>query len=262
MSVIVFPFPSSLSPSPLPGDRSTEPHRAGGARWDGRASQAARTPRDRSALTRESKPARTGNTPFTPRHTHPCVLACAKEGAAPPRSPERSKPGQLGDFAPPLRRQGSKARGGRQRASRPSYQPHWGFPFPLHLRGRREREEKEASPLRRAEEGRGHTGTPTMCQGRSAPPPRRAGRGRSRERGAGARTGAVGDVRRCGHLLHRERLHCPEHHRHATDDPKPATTTPSPHREHRPTTLLSSPSWSSSCVESANVETCHRYSLA
>jgi hypothetical protein len=33
-------------------------------------------------------------------------------------------------------------RGGRQRASRPSYQPHWGFPFPLLLRGRHEREEE------------------------------------------------------------------------------------------------------------------------
>jgi hypothetical protein len=157
---------------------------------------------------------------------------------------------------------GFKSEGGRQRASRPSYQPHWGFPFPLHLRGRREKEEKEAPPLRRAEEGRGHTGTPTTCQGRSAPPPRRAGRGRSRERGVGARTGAAGDVRRREHLLHRERLHRPEHHRHATDDPKLATTTPPPHREHRPATLLSSPPWSSSCVESANVETRRCYSLA
>jgi hypothetical protein len=154
-----------------------------------------------------------------------------------------------------LRCQGSKARGGRQRASRPSYQPHWGFPFARHLRGRREREEKEASPLRRAEEGRGHTGTPTTCQGRSAPPLCHAGRERSRERGAGARTGAVGDVRRREHLLHWERLHCPEHHRHATDDPKPATTTPPPHREHRPATLLPSPPWSFSCVSSANAET-------
>jgi hypothetical protein len=120
------------------------------------------------------------------------------------------------------------------------------------MRGR----EKEAPPLRRAEEGRGHTGTPTTRQGRSAPPPRRAGRGRSQERGAGgeepgARTGAAGDDRWHEHLLHRERLHRPEHHRHATDDPKPATTTPPPHREHRPANLFSSPPWSSSCDGSA-----------
>jgi hypothetical protein len=120
------------------------------------------------------------------------------------------------------------------------------------VRGRK----KGAPLLRRAEEGRGHTGTPTTRQGRSAPPPHRAGRGRRRERGAGseepgARTGAEGDDRWREHLLHRERLHRPEHHRHATDDPKPVTTTPPPHREHRPANLFSPPPWSLSCDESA-----------
>jgi hypothetical protein len=120
------------------------------------------------------------------------------------------------------------------------------------VRGRK----KGAPPLRRAEEGRGHTGTPTTLQGRSAPPPRRARRGRSRERGAGseepgARTGAEGDGRWREPLLHRERLHRLEHHRHATDNPKPATTTPPPHREHRPANLSSPPPWSRSCDESA-----------
>jgi hypothetical protein len=113
----------------------------------------------------------------------------------------------------------------------PSHQPHWGFLL----------------------------STVSACAGkegeRSAPPPRRAGKGRSRERGAGseepgARTGAEEDDRRRGHLHHRERLHRPEHLRHATDYPEPDTTTPPPHREHRPANLFSPPPCSLSCDES------------
>jgi hypothetical protein len=202
------------------------------------------------------EPGPDGKNPLLPpRCTSLCPSLC-KGGSGAASVAWAVQAGAARGFRPTVAAPGFKSEGGRQRASRPSYQPHWGFPFPLHLRGRREREEKEAPPLRRAEEGRGHTGTPTTCQGRSAPPPpRRARRGRSRERGAGARTGAARDVRRREHLLHRERLHRSKHHRHATDDPKPATTTPPPHREHRPATLLSSPPWSSSCVGSVNVET-------
>jgi hypothetical protein len=49
------------------------------------------------------------------------------------------------------------------------------------------------------------------------------------------------------HPRRQGRLHRPEHLRHATVYPEPATTTPPPHREHRPTTLFSSPPWSLSC---------------
>jgi hypothetical protein len=207
----------------------------------------------------ESNPDRGEENPLLPPRLAPVTSPAQREEAAPPRTPGQSKPGQRRDFALPLRRWGSKARGGRQRASCPRHQPYWGFPFPPQLRERREREEKEALPLRRAKEGRGHTGAPTTCQERSAPPPRRAGRGRGRGPGAGARTGAAGDVRRREHLHHRgqlhrrERLNRPEHRRHATD--RPATTTPSPHREHRPATLLSSPPWTSSCNGFPSVET-------
>jgi hypothetical protein len=51
-----------------------------------------------------------GECSFTPA-PHPCGLARTKEEAAPPRSPGQSKPGQQRDFALPLWRRGSKARG-------------------------------------------------------------------------------------------------------------------------------------------------------
>jgi hypothetical protein len=207
------------------------------------------------APAREWNPDRGGSS-FTPA-PYPCDLARAERGGGTATDARAVQAGAAEGFHPAVAAPGFKSEGGRQRASCPRHQPHWGFPFPPQLRERREREEKEAPPLRRAKEGRGHTGAPTTCQGRSAPPPRRAGRGR--EPGAGARTGAAGDVRRCEHLHHRghlhrwERLHRPEHRRHATD--RPATTTPSPHREHRPATLLSSPPWTSSCDGSPSVET-------
>jgi hypothetical protein len=204
------------------------------------------------ALARESNPDR--GDPLLPPHHAPVTSPAQRRRRhrhGRPGSPIRGSKG----ISPCRCCAGVQKRGGRQRASRPSHQPHWGFPFPLHLRGCREREEKEAPPLRRAKEVRGHTSAPATCQGRSAPPPRRAGRGRGRGPGAGARTGAAGDVRRREHLLHRghlhrrERLHHPEHRRHATD--RPATTTPST----RPATLLSSPPWTSSCDGSPSVET-------
>jgi hypothetical protein len=80
-------------------------------------------------LTRESNPDQMGKNLFYPRATHPCVLACAKEGAAPPRSPGRSKPGQQGDFALPLRRRGSKARGGGREPAVKATNPIGVFPF-------------------------------------------------------------------------------------------------------------------------------------
>jgi hypothetical protein len=93
---------------------------------------------------------------------------------------------------------------------------------------------------------------------------RRTGRRRGREPGAGARTGAAEYVRRREHLHHRghlhrrERLHCPEHRRHATD--RPATTTPSPHSEHRGHSTLFSSLVSFPCWD-LDVETRRRYSL-
>jgi hypothetical protein len=245
-----------LSPSLSPGGRSTEPHRAGGARWDGRASQAARTPRDRSVLTRESNPARTGKYPFYPAPHTPLHLSLCKGGSSAASAARAVQAGAAWGFRLAVAVPGFKSEGGGREPDVQATNPIGVFPFLFSwesaVRGRK----KEAPPLCRAKEGRGHTGTPTTRQGRSAPPPRRAGRGRSRERGAGseepgARTGAAGDDRWREHLLHRERLHRPEHHRHASDDHKPATTTPPPHREHRPTNLFSTPPWSLSCDESA-----------
>jgi hypothetical protein len=97
-------------------------------------------------------------------------------------------------------------------------------------RGRRGKERVAAAPRRERKE----TGT------------------RSRERGAGseepgARAGAEEDDRRRGHLHHWERLHRPEHLRHATNYPESATTTLPPHCEHRPANLFSPPPWSLSC---------------
>jgi hypothetical protein len=92
----------------------------------------------------------------------------------------------------------------------------------------------------------------------------RTGRRRGGEPGAGARTGAAEYARRREHLHHRghlhrrECLHRPEHRRHATD--RPATTTPSPHREHcGPSTLF--PSLVSFLCWIRDVETRRRYSL-
>jgi hypothetical protein len=112
----------------------------------------------------------------------------------------------------------------------PSHQPLWGFPL--------------------------STASAGLEEGRSALSPRRAGKRRSQERGAGseepgARAGAEGEDHQRGQLHHRERLHRPEHHRHATDYPEPATTTPPPHRKHRPANLISPTPWSLSCDESA-----------
>jgi hypothetical protein len=106
----------------------------------------------------------------------------------------------------------------------PSHQPHWGFL--LSIASACDRREGERSAARR---GREEPGV------------------RSRERGAGAEE----DDRRRGHLHRRERLHRPEHLRHATVYPEPTTTTPPPHREHRPANLFSPPPWSLSCDESA-----------
>jgi hypothetical protein len=61
------------------------------------------------ALARESNPDRGGSS-FTPA-PRPCDLTRSKEEAAPPRSPGQSNPGQQRDFALPLLRRGSKARG-------------------------------------------------------------------------------------------------------------------------------------------------------
>jgi hypothetical protein len=84
--------------------------------------------------------------------------------------------------------------------------------------------------LRRAEEGRGHTETTTMRQGRRPQPPPRGGKRRPSALGRGVEPEQE-------HPHRQGRLHRPEHLRHATIYPEPATTTPPPHREHRPATL-------------------------
>jgi hypothetical protein len=180
-----------LSPSLLLGGRSTEPHREGGARWDGRASQAARTPRDRSALTRESNPARTGKYPFYPAPHTPLHLSLRKGGSGAASAARAVQAGAAWGFRFAVAVPGFKSEGGRQRARRPSYQPHWGFPFPLLLRDRREREEEGGVATA---PGRGGTwphrntdDAPGEERATAAPHRERKEPGtRSRERGAGS----------------------------------------------------------------------------
>jgi hypothetical protein len=110
---------------------------------------------------------------------------------------------------------------------------------------------------------------PPVCAGlgetAGAPPPRRAGRGRSREPGAaGARTGAaeyIAGVNTCttGGVYLAGTPSRPEHRRLATD--RPATTTPSPHREHRGPSSLFSPldsflCWLPKCGDASLLNSC------
>jgi hypothetical protein len=173
-----------------------------------------------------------------PHRAHPRRERAAATGSTcPARRMARGTRGNPPKAAHDLASKGRQA--GESRT--PSHQPLWGFPL----------------------------STVSACagleEGRSAPPPRRAGKGRSWERGTGseepgARAGAEGKDHRRRQLHHRECLHRPEHHRHTTDDPKPATTTPPPHREHRPANLISPPPWSSSCGESVTSRRVARYS--
>jgi hypothetical protein len=118
-------------------------------------------------------------------------------------------------------------RGGRQRASRPSYQPHWGFPFPLLLRGRREREEEggvAAAPGRGGTRPHRHTDD-APGEERAAAAPRRERKEpgtRSREHGpelretfAGVNTYSTGNAYTALNTIamppttpSRPRLHC------------------------------------------------------
>jgi hypothetical protein len=156
--------------------------------------------------------------------------------------PGRSKPGQRRDFALPLRRWGSKAREEAERQLSTTTNPIGVFPFhPIcesAVRRSRRRRRSCAGP-------REDVATPACrrrARGGSRRVARRTGRRRGREPGAGARTGAAEYVRlrehlhHRGHLHRRERLHRPEHRRHATD--RPATTTPSPQREHHRSHLI------------------------
>jgi hypothetical protein len=164
-----------------------------------------------------------------PHRAHPRRERAAATGSTCPT--RRTARGTGGN--PPRAARGLASKERQAGESRtPSHQPLWGFPL------------STASACAGLEEGR------------SAPPPRHVGKRRSRERGAGseepgARAGAEGEDHRRGQLHHRERLHRPEHHRHTTDYPEPATTTPPPHREHRPANLISPPPWSLSFDESA-----------
>jgi hypothetical protein len=67
-------------------------------------------------------------------------------------------------------RQGPKARGAETRAPKPPT-PIGVFPFLFSSESAVRGREKGAPPVRRAEERRGHTGTPTTCQGRRPQPP-------------------------------------------------------------------------------------------
>jgi hypothetical protein len=132
-----------------------------------------------------------GNTSFTPRHTHLCNLACAKGGSGAASAAQAVKAGAAWGFRLVVCGARVQKRGRRQRPRRPSYQPHWGFPFPLLLRERREREEEGGTA---AAPGRGgtrpHRNTddmPTEEHATAASHRERKESGtRSRERGAGS----------------------------------------------------------------------------
>jgi hypothetical protein len=181
---------SSLLPSPRICTAPGKPHR--GRACAGRDTlpvRPARTPRDRSALTRESNPAQTGNTSL-PCATHLCILACAK-GSGAATAARAVKPGAAWGFRLVVCGARVQKQGRRRRPSRPSSQPHWGFPFPLPLRERREREKEGGAA---AVPGRGgtrpHRNTDDVPrEERAAAAPRRERKEpgtRSRERGAGS----------------------------------------------------------------------------
>jgi hypothetical protein len=185
-----------LSPSLLPSPRiRTAPgSRAAAARArDGTLPpvRPARMPRDRSALTRESNPARTRKYLFYPVPHTPLQLSLREGGNGAASAARAVKAGAAWGFHLAVCGARVQKRGRRQRPRRPSYQPHWGFPFPLLLRERREREEEGGAA---AASGRGgtrpHRNTDDAPrEERAAAAPRRERKEpgtRSRERGAGS----------------------------------------------------------------------------
>jgi hypothetical protein len=141
-----YPKPCYLSPAESLGPRVGQPltpilaflsptsdsHRTGRPRR-GRAHGMGRSPRPAGphaegpvcAHEHESNPAPGRECPFCPRGVCPCIVAGAEE-AGPPRPPGRSKPGQIGVFAPTFAAPGFKGKA-RLRPERPSHQPPLGF---------------------------------------------------------------------------------------------------------------------------------------
>jgi hypothetical protein len=115
-------FLSPASDAAARGDPRRSRVRAG---WDARLVRLARTPRGRCAHARESNLPRGGTSPFAPALRAPASWLARRE-QAPPRPPGRSKPGQIGAFAPTFAAPGFKGKRG-QRPGRPSPQPPLGF---------------------------------------------------------------------------------------------------------------------------------------
>jgi hypothetical protein len=221
---------SSLLPSPRTAPHQASHAAAAGAR-DGTpfpSGRPARRGTGARAHARRIRP-RTGVTPFAPAPRTSASWS-AQRGAEPPRPPGRSKPGQLGAFASTIAAPRFKGRGAETRAPKlPT--PIGVFPFLFSCESAVRGRVKGALPLRRAEERRGHIGTPTTRQGRRPQPPPRGGKRRLSALGKGAES-------EWEHPRHQGHLHCPEHLRHATVYPEPATTTTPPQREHRRGQLL------------------------
>jgi hypothetical protein len=191
-----------------------------------------------------------GEKPLLPPRLIPATSPAQREKVAPPRTPGQSKPGQLRDFALPLRRQGSKARG--EAESQLSTATNRIGVFPFHpicesaVRGSRRRRHRCAGPRedaatpacrRRARGG--------ACRRRAAPEEEEAVN-QEREHGpelrrtfAAVNTYTTGDIYTAGNAFTAQNT-----------DATPPTGRPRLHR--RPTvstaaTLISSPPWTPSC---------------
>jgi hypothetical protein len=168
---------------------------------------------------------RTGDTPFAPRRA-PLHLGLRKGERCHLGRPDGLSRGSMGLSPRRSWHQGSKARGRAETRTPKPPTPIGVFPFLFSSESAERGREKGAPPLRRAEERRGHTGTPTTCQGRRPQPPPRGEKRRSSALGKGAEPERE-------HPRRQGRLHRREHLRHATVYPELATTTSPPQREHR-----------------------------
>jgi hypothetical protein len=238
-----------LSPSLLPGDRSTEPHRAGAR--DGTAAPARRPARRGPVRARwVGIDCGGGKDPTTPHRAHLRRNRAAAPSATCPTL--RTARGTGGNSTPCcLRPRFKRAPGRRSTDAKPPTPLGFSTFHRLCLRriGRR-RERAAAAPRRaRKEPGAGPelreritgvdhytAGTPSTRQGRRRAAPEGGGREPAGDEEPEPRrtTTGVNTYPVCVHL-----------------SIEPATTPSPPHREHRPATLISSPPCSSSCDGSA-----------
>jgi hypothetical protein len=191
-----------------------------------------------------------GEKPLLPPRLIPATSPAQREKAAPPRTPGQSKPGQLRDFALPLRRRGSKARGEAESQLSTATNPIGVFPFhPIcesAVRGSRRRRHRCAGPREDAATPARRRRARGGARRRRAAPEEEEAVNQEREHGpeprrtfAGVNTYTTGDIYTAGNAFTAQNT-----------DATPPTGRPRLHR--RPTvstaaTLLSSPPWTPSC---------------